>query len=114
MNIWDYLHFYIGCKVHHPALRNIQVLNGRLYQSWKEAGTIIVPILRPLSSITDEEIANASFSSRRHFDSYCEHHDGAFHPEDFAYLLSLGFDLFGLIPAGLALDATTNETGGEG
>lgn len=60
-------------------------------------------ILRPLSDMTDEEYWEADKLQMpiKEFGEY------QFSAEQYRYLLSKHFDLFGLIEAGLAIDATT-------
>lgn len=60
--------------------------------------------LRKLESITDDEIIEGGWSGRRQFIYYTENNKGAYYPSDFHYLLSKGFDLFGLIESGLAIE----------
>ena len=65
----------------------------------------IKPYLRPMSSMTEEEIKT--------YHSYCDCNDGDFTGEilyfdtieSFDYLTSIHIDYRGLIPAGLALEA---------
>jgi hypothetical protein len=62
------------------------------------------PILRPLSSMTlseEKEILGLTDELRLNIDWT------VFSPQEFHLLLSKHFDLFGLIEAGLAIDATT-------
>lgn len=57
-------------------------------------------ILRKLEDMTEEEADKlASMCPQRNYDKY--------NPAQFTYLLSKSFDLFGLIEAGLAIDAKT-------
>lgn len=67
---------------------------------------IIHPILRPLSDITEGE--------EKWIESYCEGRGAMPNAKDMAaitaFLLSCGFDLFGLIDAGLAIDKTKSES----
>jgi hypothetical protein len=93
------------------------------------------PLLRPLSDMTEEEAvalvleavgAKAEFIKWHtesgeiggfewqsdHYRKGQRHNTWyeSFEPEGTRYLLSRGFDLFGLIPAGLALDKTTYQS----
>lgn len=67
----------------------------------------IKPILRPLRSITDEE--SDELGRQKH--KYDTGHAPSHFVTDWAYkiswALSKGFDIFGLIAAGLAIDSTT-------
>lgn len=86
MDLKDYLHLYFGC----PAIVNY---DGEDFRSKIESVDLMYPrlvkklILRPLSDITEIK------------------------EQDFRWLLSKGFDLFGLIHAGLAIDAKEVENG---
>lgn len=114
MKIQDYLHLYFGCPcifrygptgewkdgfVKEVALQRVR--HGASYQ--------VKPILRKLADITREE-------NQEHFSLQTNHGDvgcgciGNLVVENgasIAYLFSKHFDLFGLIDAGLAIDATT-------
>jgi hypothetical protein len=98
---------------------------------WREEGTFeVTPHLRPLSSITEDE-ANEfwAVSNDRPYHGYASGlFEGPFHKNtvewfysfytkwgpgetsytaaEFLYLISKGFDLFGLIDAGLAKEVT--------
>jgi hypothetical protein len=106
------------------------------YLSWKSNGwhncdaLRVKPILRPLSSMTEEEAKDIATIYFKPFDdksfsfsiSSCGlvrikyHHAsllyggtspiGDYTPEIFTYLLSKSFDLFDLIPSGLAIDGS--------
>lgn len=56
MKLKDVIHFYIGCKVKHSALKNYRILTGKWMQSLLEKGIEFKPILRPLSSLTEDEM----------------------------------------------------------
>lgn len=98
-------------------------------------GADVKPILRPLSSMTEEEamevykiVYGEAYDGP---DGDCRYHigmgykngvslalavvgfrDTLGHPPAFLHLCSLGFDLFGLIDAGLAIDSTKYESHG--
>lgn len=108
----DYLHFYLGCEClledkvrvtlngfenNHPV-----VLNKKDWQSARvNQMDLIKPILRPFpSDMTEDDEEETGLNK---FYEY-GHHTLA--PLEFVYLLSQGFDLFGLIKAGLAIDKT--------
>jgi hypothetical protein len=131
-NIRDYLHLYMGCKVEtningkyvHPygclsidvidsdtyntIIFNLKLSENDLEKGWVDNTHLYVkPILRPLSSITEDEKNEASAfieptNQFRLYSSGYTHYAKCTH-----FLLSNGFDLFGLIEAGLAIDATT-------
>jgi hypothetical protein len=126
MNIKDYLHLYLGCRVRieedevatgiliglverdgynteHPCRVKIERKGKHsLYYCFDYPE--IKPILRPLSSMTEDE--------KKELDAIEK--NGSSYPTVayalapcFAWLLSKHFDLFGLIDAGLAIDKTT-------
>jgi hypothetical protein len=135
-NIKDYLHLYLGCEVEYPdtdgtPMRAIFTGFSRAdgiettykkkpkkgealgdYLSWKPNGyhnsnaTKIKPILRPLSDMTKKEMAEYN----KLYETLFNMADGINQIRQHAacdhYLLSKGFDLFGLIEAGLAIDKT--------
>lgn len=115
----DYLHHHLGCEVMTPEGR------GKLVRIDIEVGWCVVvfgtmgpdfeatyffhsvkPILRPLSSMTEEEAAEhdkiyASFRG-------CDWQTNQKRNAAIAYwLLSKQFDIFSLIENGMAIDATT-------
>jgi len=140
MKFKEVAHLYIGCKVKYPDSDDkmiVATLSGVNSQSFettysrKKKGCIgdyitsndgkqrghncyienVKPILRSLSSLTEEEATEGlgydnliykpfkvcnNFSSR-----------SVFSAKEFVFLLSKGFDLFGLIESGEAIDATT-------
>ena len=120
----DYLHFYLGCKVKHAAftkplkLKSVGVNGGTI--SGLDFGEIhfdlraknIKPLLRPLSSMTEEEMkecGNMIYDYSNDPDlNIWEWRDFeiGLAPEQYHWLLSKGFDLFGLIEAGLAIDSS--------
>jgi len=105
-DISQYLHLYLGCqcqakyyygkdwlhvKLTGNVLAELEQTEGFTYQI-----EFIKPELRPLSDMTEEEaIEHIHISNEQGV------YDG------FRYWLSKHFDLFNLIPEGLALDATT-------
>lgn len=126
--IEDYLHLLIGCNVKltggaifklvgikpmqaKPIERGIQT-----FAVLQHEDSIIdilayhcAPILRPLSSMTEEDQRNLSRIDRAFAERYSNDQERAFliEAQKIQYLLSKHFDLFGLIEAGLAIDATT-------
>lgn len=114
-NITDYLHFYLGCNIQFKGqekkgkinIENLWQLVSVHQMTYKKIATIeamgcvkslapedIKPILRPLSSLEGKE--KEWYGNRREFDGL-----------EFLYLLKQGFDIFGLIEQGLAIDKTT-------
>lgn len=153
-NIKDYLHLYNGCTIRRFN-KHIGTLDGKLcgFKDGFNESYILVnhgmnivrvgwneefkPILRPLSSMTDDEaIEVCKFETPKgrwgdieieeirdnkiwYLDGSMFHGDGISEYEDcfiyfnqldseqFRFLISKHFDLFGLIKEGLAIDATT-------
>ena len=127
----DVLHFYIGCEVEYPntdgkptraTLTGISRLDGVEttykrkkdgcigdYLSWKENGYHdanafnVKPILKRTTNMTDAEIKAMPFKQ------YPDFEHKIFTPEQTIYLLKDGFDLFGLIDAGLAIEAMSKR-----
>lgn len=119
MEIKDYLHLYLGCKVeyddrigiiHQYYLPAGKYMEGKVWfcsleedgnpeMSCSVAADKVKPILRPLSDMTGEErstakeLSNGTFLYRT-----CA--------ETTQFLLSKHFDIFGLIESGLAIDKT--------
>jgi hypothetical protein len=117
MNIKDYLHLYLGCfaLTTKPTYENPQV--GVLDQISLTDGEACItaddgyylcglnevkPLLRPLSDLT--AIESEDMDVFRHRIRQNDLIAAGAHMT--RYLLSRGFDLFGLIDAGLALDKT--------
>lgn len=75
----------------------------------------VKPILRKLDSMTEEEAMDGGWTNKRSFDSFVKIHQyddtdqltRRWFAQDFIYLLSRGFDLFGLIDSDQAIDAST-------
>lgn len=124
-DIKDYLHLYLGCEVEYgydgrKAIGDIHGLDP--HAGWKVftrkpipmyhtvRTELLKPILRPLSDMTEEEFdymffkqpGYVSIESKALVDKRFD-----ISPHQVAFLLSKGFDLFGLIEAGLAIDRTT-------
>jgi len=115
-NIKDYLHLYWGasCFANIPGLKTkeIFIIDAILIsRKGLEYFTNIQPILRPLSDITKDEAEERAWGSAHGFSNYCKYSSPQgepprFYADDFQWLLSKHFDLFGLIEAGLAIDKT--------
>jgi hypothetical protein len=83
----------------------IHVENGKLTYSSLDA---CKPILRPLSDMTQKERKQIGPTWHKEYEP--EITDNEFNTEEIRLMLSKGFDLFGLIDAGLAIDKTTLQT----
>lgn len=109
--IKDYFHLYYGCEFRSIEMydeeyitRRIDMINPKAHEVWK-------PTLRPLSDMTEEERKEVEFKREILYDI---HERNSKDPDTLImcgditkYLLKQGFDLFGLIEAGLAIDKTT-------
>jgi hypothetical protein len=119
-NIKDYLHLYLGCKIMRFN-KYLKPIEGTLYGITEKYilvthGMCIVRvgldedfkiILRSMLDMSEVEKNEASdfvveTENFKYYSTGFPHYAKCTH-----YLLSKGFDLFGLIPAGLAIDATT-------
>lgn len=123
--IKDYLHLYIGCHVKfigkdRPFIKNgsIKTLEPENVRSWIKQNDEFKLILRPMSSLTHDEIKAARTKSSE-FDrspisgrwgqkvSYGFTTDPLEWEAQIVFnLIKMGFDVFGLIEAGLAIDKT--------
>lgn len=105
----DYLHYYLGCKVMYPGMANPKTLTGRWLQSLLEKTVSVKPILRRLEDMTKQEeeeleiIKGARVVYRSHLPIEIKFDT----PDTFHWMLKRHFDLFGLVDAGLAIDAAT-------
>jgi hypothetical protein len=120
-SIKDYLHLYLGCKVYdtkaepNDCISTMTTVSNEGYIIDNFANDLpvedIKPILRPLSDMTDDDF---KYCGQWGFGAINLEHKllhKTFSPEATVYLLSKHFDLFQLIEAGLAIDATTlNQT----
>jgi hypothetical protein len=119
----DFLHLYIGQECVANDLWQSKLVG--IYPSEVEPGKMIAvmqpenqefyieqvkPILRTLNWMTDEEKIEAKFSNGEYYLGRLVHYqgwnNGKYSPEQTAYLLSKGFDIFNLIDRGLAIDST--------
>ena len=96
--IKDYLHFYIGCKI--KANRSISGEWSLLTVSHLHDSSHFKLLIRPLSDMTEEEKNEYLLTGT---DSMTRFEHNAIRTQ---YLLLKGFDLFGSIDAGLAIDKT--------
>jgi hypothetical protein len=140
-NIKDYLHLYLGCDCEyfeklifgdiqkrkaklkgvnypfaefHPITVHSEVA---LQTTFRRNVRDIKPILRPLSDMTEGEMEECGnmiydFSNDEALAKWeWKYFETGLDAEQFNWLLSKHFDLFGLIEAGLAIDKTTlNKT----
>lgn len=95
----------------YPCSERFQMLRGYTYEfDYGVPVEFIKPYLRPMSSMTDEE--RGEFRNFGGVMSYSPQHDtwtiSAFSPEAYDWLNKNMFDYRGLIPMGLALEATKN------
>lgn len=113
-NLNDYLHLYTGCKVEYEFTTINDKIELRTGRVWGIVGSYchietnygfavkkiveVKPILKRTTNMTDPEIKAMPFKKYPNFEKM------VFTPEQTIYLLKLGFDLFGLIDAGLAID----------
>lgn len=109
----NYLHLYLGCEVQcvkgeQSLLREYNISQGQVFRLGSNrifAVLMLIDyfklILRPLSSMTEEE----SLELEKYPMAY-DTMQRWWSSEQFVWLLSKGFDLFGLIEAGLAIDKT--------
>lgn len=119
-NIKDYLHLCTGCQMSTPY-GECKFLYYRSGVDERRYNPVIVdrgdnefafklhevrPILRPLSDMTEEE-RQWCFQFEPHYNDLTFLQSLTVDAEITTYLLSKGFDLFGLIDAGLAIDKTT-------
>jgi hypothetical protein len=128
-NIKDYLHLYLGCKFIHNTQKGIFELSGfNLYSGFAQNSLVVETfpigtiklILRPLSDMTDDEAWQIWGKIPRNRDHgvtnpKCALTDRTFHFNwplhnwsiAVKEMLALHFDVFNLIPEGLAIDKTT-------
>lgn len=99
-NIKDYLHLYLMCSYQwldgDMEWRRPEVLTAYQLSSIRQSGREVRLLLRPLSDMTRKEELTHMDNSKW----------GPYTAIEFKWLLSEGFDLFGLIEAGLAIDKT--------
>ena len=98
----DYLHLYLGCDCYYPPKENGEKGGYiKLLPEMLKYAEQIKPILRPLSDMTEKEKENIGGTDWTSVDG-----DWEYSPETFLFLLSKRFDIFGLIEAGFAVNAT--------
>lgn len=106
--IEDYLHLYIGQEVKVPG-GIVGLTHGLISRfDFKHYGMKL--LLRPLSSITKDEVKESTI--KNYSTTYTRTEDiitidiKSLSPNQFRYLLNKGLDLFGLIESGIAIDKT--------
>ncbi len=118
-NIKDYLHLYLGCQVLCPKqigwIHSQKTATLTLYFWYHNNDKKLTPILRPLSDIKEDERMEIMDILGLVYSEYIilALKDKTIYKIDLKnsfeltrFLLLKGFDLFGLIDDGLALDAT--------
>jgi len=124
-DINDYLYLYFGCEAEVLGKSNGRLvgLNQDIAICWHPdygaGSTLAINIkllLRPLSDMTEEEKKEISFDAykvmRKEQNPTANGTERAvtWAAKQTAYLLKQGFDLFNLIPEGLAIDKTKLKT----
>jgi hypothetical protein len=128
MELKDYLHLYLGCECHRMGevdendKPTVSTLTGISYDDtqriwWayfenNESGYSVVedvfPILRPLSDMAEEEKKHLLWDNdTQEILAHFKNNDAGMTRNEFLFLLSKHFDLFGLIDGGLAIDKTS-------
>ena len=100
----DYLHLYLGCKINTSI--NGTVMDGKWYDRIMNNECDGLPILRPLSDMSEEEKTNIEGTDWTNM----VNGGWEYSPETFLFLLSKHFDLFELIESGLAVNAAELQT----
>lgn len=118
-NIKYYLHLYLGCKIFVRDIGGVayedsidgmvvdESVNLKQYGDFyfdEPDGAMIQLLLRPLSDMTLDEMAILQIDGLD--DLRGNLGDLLMKTSDFLMLLHWGFDIFDLIPSGLAIDAT--------
>ena len=116
-NIKDYLHLYLGCEVVYPSLNGDLkgIITHKLLSDIIVPHGLLKPLLRPLADMSGEEIKEyeamvevakdyGGLKVNTWSESFvCEL------AEQTRWLLSKHFDLFSLIPSGLALEKQNSK-----
>lgn len=129
MNLKDVMHFYLGCSIQRSGLHpEIYLITGvRKTESHADGYTVFVLdadnqedafpldeyvklLVRPLSSMTEEEKAHIGFDAYKVLRSSGKlpafQEGKIWAATQTHYLIKQGFDLFGLIESGQAIDST--------
>lgn len=110
-NTKDYLHLYLGQKTKWSDRSKTESQERTLTAfdvhcaNAEGSHWSYTPILRPLSDMTEEE-NNMGFEIMAKYDPEYKEENIKCNAEMTLYLLKQGFDIFGLIEAGLAIDKT--------
>lgn len=106
----DYIHLYVGCDCKFKdegGYEGIGKLTGNILNGIDMSVCEALPILRPLSDMTKEELHFINMSKLELNHAISQKTNASFYTTEFIYFLSKGFDLFNLIEEGLAIDKTT-------
>lgn len=117
MKLQDYLHYYLYGNIYEVGVTTCQLIGiGDTYYTIKtKQGTLLTLsnraniklVLRRLEDMPEKE-GIEMFGTDRYWDIVCKEGKwDLFSSKEFQYLLQQHFDLFGLIPAGLAIDIKT-------
>lgn len=111
--ISDYLHLYLGAEIYYPETKEISTscwthildlaTSKKRGEEWNPS---FILVLRSLSDMTEEDYAfiNDGYNNSNKHSRYGSYY---WESEQTRYLLSKHFDLFDLIPSGLAIDKNT-------
>lgn len=121
----DVAHYYLGCKCKRISEIIFTLSPINFPSSWESVDFTknFKPILRPLSSMSDEDVIGfcklsepESYWNRSHERIYDEYRKLfreekyiVFSPEETHYLISKHYDVFGLIDSGEAIDGSALE-----
>jgi len=105
----DVAHLYLGCDIvwkqysgdYTDGTYGTDLYNSKLLREISLGNGKAIPILRPLSDMTEEEYQHTSVCVSIESNDYIRE------AENTLYLLSKHFDLFRLIESGQAIDAAT-------
>lgn len=100
MKFKEVAHLYLGCQIDGKVDPSFTLTTEELHliDFWIDSNK---PILRPLSDMTEDEADNIGIEWLSNYGS-----EDKFSAAQFHNLLSLHFDLFGLIEIGEAIDST--------
>lgn len=106
----DVLHLYFMCDI--MVYSNcVPTIKTKLFPPYLGDWSGVKLILRPFSDMTEEEAVESGLGTiARDLEMF----NRPWSPKQFLYLLSRGFDLFGLIESKQAIDKTTLSQLGEG
>lgn len=114
----DYLHLYLGCPMQkklagrNEGIATLDFIDESVYMLIENG--MLIPILRPLSSMTEGEDTELQIFMKPYLDRLDDDNHAISHGEVDAertrWALSKHFDLFGLIESGLAIDEIKHNT----